>query len=203
MSSIRPALVTVCLSVIVALATLAHAPPVRASEQAGDTTERVVEVLAQEAKELVQASLYEEAISRYMQAYQLQPAGPLLYNVAFIYDKKLGNGELAQEFYRRFLRSHDPDVGLVRRTLSRLRDLQGDVGPDGRTTSESQGTGKSEGWNGGVITMGVGGLVLAGGLGVGLLSLKTTREFNATNDPLLQADLEVRGGREAMTANIM
>ena len=51
--------------------------------------------------------------------------------------------------------------------------------------------------------MGAGGLVLVGGLGLGLVSLQTTKEFNATTDPILQANLEVRGGREALTANIL
>jgi tetratricopeptide (TPR) repeat protein len=203
MCPMRPALVAALVSALTMVMGFSLCAQVRA-----ESTDEVgvrVEALAQEAKSMVGASLYEEAIARYMQAYHLQPAGLLLYNVAFIYDKKLGDAALAVEFYRRYLRSYEPDVGMVRRTLSRLRELKGAAESlDGRRRAERALSGDPDGdWNIGWITVGSGGAVLTGGLAVGVLSLKTTQQFDATNDPVLRKGLAAKGGQQALAANIL
>ena len=207
MPMIRRALVSVfaCATLLVLAGLPAVGTVARAAEPEVDTAD-LVEVLAQEAKELVQAAMYEEAISRYMKAYQLQPAGLLLYNVAFIYDKKIGDARLATEFYRRYLRSQDPDVNLVRRTLNRLRELHEEAGPDDKGPSPTEsGSGTNGGLIAGWIMAGTGTAVLAGGVGLGVVSLQTTQDYESASpqNPALKNELYVLADRQADQANIL
>ncbi len=83
-----------------------------------------VEALARRASELYKAEQYTEAVSVYLQAWQAAPAAALLYNVAHIYDRKLGERELAIDFYRKYITSPDADPTAVARATERIQVLK-------------------------------------------------------------------------------
>ncbi len=89
---------------------------------ANDTAK--VEQLSEEAMAKYEAADYAGAIAIYLQAYKVQPAGALLYNVATIYDRKLNQRDLAIEYYRRFLSASDAEPDLVRKAVARVQTLE-------------------------------------------------------------------------------
>jgi tetratricopeptide (TPR) repeat protein len=82
-----------------------------------------VEALAQAASELVRAGDFLGAISRFEEAYRLEPAAALLYNIAFVYDLKLGDVVQARVYYERYLVAPDADADGSRRARERLASL--------------------------------------------------------------------------------
>jgi tetratricopeptide (TPR) repeat protein len=99
--------------------------PARAQAQratSAGSAERV-EALAQAASELVRAGEFLGAISRFEEAYRLEPAAALLYNIAFVYDLKLGDAVQARVYYERYLVAPDADADGSRRARERLADL--------------------------------------------------------------------------------
>jgi len=98
------------------------AAPVQA-QPADDTVARV-EALAGEARTLYAAGEFGQAVARYLEAYKLQPAAAVLYNVAVIYDKKLQEVDLAIEYYRRYSAAPDADPDAVQRATARLQALK-------------------------------------------------------------------------------
>ncbi|MBN1959785.1 MAG: hypothetical protein JW841_02460 [Deltaproteobacteria bacterium] len=93
-----------------------------AETAAGDV--KKVEQLSEKAMAKYQAKDYAGAIALYLEAYQVQPAGALLFNIATIYDKKLNQRDPAIEFYRRYISASDSDPELVRKTVERLKVLE-------------------------------------------------------------------------------
>ncbi len=113
------------LAVLVAL-TCAHEPPALARARAprsATITERV-EALAQEASELVRSGEFRRGIARYEEAYRIEPAATLLYNIAFIYDRKLGDARSARVYYERYLLAPDAESDASARARDRLADLK-------------------------------------------------------------------------------
>ncbi len=82
------------------------------------------EQLAAQAYELHAAGKYAEAIAMYMKAYEASNAAVTLLNVATIYDRKLHEGALAAEFYRRYVTSPDAEPELVEKATARLTALK-------------------------------------------------------------------------------
>jgi tetratricopeptide (TPR) repeat protein len=107
------------LALAAALPTGAAAQDAPAEQGAVD-----VEALAKRASDLYKAEQYTEAVSVYLQAWQAAPAAALLYNVAHIYDRKLGERELAIDFYRRYITSPDADPTAVARATERIQTLK-------------------------------------------------------------------------------
>jgi tetratricopeptide (TPR) repeat protein len=58
---------------------------------------------AAQAFEAYQAGRYGTAVSLYVQAHNASPNADILYNIARIYDTKLGDRKLALTFYRRYI----------------------------------------------------------------------------------------------------
>ncbi len=82
------------------------------------------EQLAEQAYEQHAAGKDAEAISTYLRAYELSKASALLFNVATIYDRKLRERGLAEDFYRRYLAATDAEPDLVRKATERLTALK-------------------------------------------------------------------------------
>ena len=82
------------------------------------------EQLANEAYQQHTAGHYGEAISTYLKAYEISKAGVVLFNVATIYDRKLHERELAEDYYRRYLGAHDAEPELVKKATERLTALK-------------------------------------------------------------------------------
>lgn len=111
----------VLLSVAMALPATMSAGAASAAE--GDRVSEV-EALAAQAKQYYLAGDYGGAVAAYLRAYRTSPAAGLLYNVAIIYDKKLGERDLAVDFYRRYIAAPDADPSVVERATLRVQALK-------------------------------------------------------------------------------
>lgn len=107
------------------LAVLLASPTAAAQDEAtpADVTVQV-EQYATSAYEYAQKGEFSEAIALYLKAHQLRPTATLLYNIAAIYDLRLEEFDLAQEYYSRFLKAPDADPRLVEKANRRLLELR-------------------------------------------------------------------------------
>lgn len=93
--------------------------------QAPETSQQqTVEQLANLAYEQHKEGKYAESIATYLKAYEISKASDIIFNVATIYDRKLHERELAADYYRRYIRTPDPNPELVRRATERLTGLK-------------------------------------------------------------------------------
>ncbi len=145
----------------VAPAALAQSAPIR--EDAAAEAER----LGEEGRVLYEAGRYAEAVGRYLRAWHLTRTSDLLYNVAYIYEKKLGERELALEYYRRYAKADDADPEVLTRALARIDALKSELDaektPGGGGDTEHGGGGTGPGGGG----AGPGGPPPGGGQGPG------------------------------------
>lgn len=154
----------------------------------------VAETKAAEAFQAYQQKRFAESVALYLEAYHAAPNADILYNVARIYDAKLGDRPLAINFYRRYIT--DPGavadrIELANERLLSLREAELAVtspapGPeaaapaaaaDARTHAASPEP--ERGWSTpevlGVI-MGTTGIVALGvGAGFGVAAMNETR----------------------------
>ncbi len=175
-----------------------------------------IEQLADRGLRLFQAGDFKGAVKAYREAYQFEPVGALLYNIAFIYDKKLEDYQLALDYYRRFVNAPDADqstrISAYERIIE-IRDLlEEGVDEGGETGSQGGGTTTTPppppppppesnqalvGW----IVAGTGaGVAIVGGV-FGLLASQTHADFeeaNAADRP----DLRETGESQALIADI-
>ena len=70
-----------------------------------------------------EARQYTDAIQLYLEANTIQPDAAFLYNVAFIYDRDLGDVRNAKIYYRKCIATPDADPFLVKRSRARLKAL--------------------------------------------------------------------------------
>jgi tetratricopeptide (TPR) repeat protein len=69
----------------------------------GDAEVALAENKADRAFQAYQAKRFAEAVALYIEAYNAAPNADILYNIARIYDAKLGDRPLAINFYRRYI----------------------------------------------------------------------------------------------------
>ena len=86
-----------------------------------------VESLASRAQLAYKGARYGDAVALYLKAYRLQPASILLYNIGYIYDRKLDEPSLAVTYYRRYIKAIDAEPDLVQKATRRLRTLKESV----------------------------------------------------------------------------
>ena len=82
---------------------------------------------AAEAFEAYTRKDYAAAVALYLNAYQAAPSGSILYNIARIYDTKLGDRPLAITFYRRYIAdpgAYTERVELANQRLTELRKAE-------------------------------------------------------------------------------
>lgn len=120
---------TACAAAIAACISLQAAPPCLAQApapgaQPAPTQQQTVEQLANQAYQLHEQGKYAESIATYLKAYEISRASEILFNVATIYDRKLHERELAADYYRRYIRTPDPNPELVKRATERLTTLK-------------------------------------------------------------------------------
>ncbi len=82
------------------------------------------EKLAEDARKEREAKRYPEAIDLYLRAHTIQPDAAFLYNVAFIYDRDLGELTRAERFYRECISMPGANPVLVERSQRRLTAIQ-------------------------------------------------------------------------------
>ena len=191
----------------------------------GDSVVEQVEALALEARRAYQDGRYEDAIQHYLRAFQLEAAGALLYNIAYVYDKKLAEKELAMAFYRRYISSPDADPSVVGRAMARLSALKKELGktsdkppvlldtptrpapaparPD--TVDPDSGSRRSASGQliGGWVSAGTGIAALATGVALGFVAQKTHGEFRESLSLEEKRDLRASGQSQALAADIL
>jgi len=101
----------------------ADAPPWEREAAQSDQVERA-EAYAAEAFAAYGKKDYTGAISLYMKALAASPSADILFNVARIYDTKLGDRELASKFYRRYIAEPGAEPDRVRMANERLLVLR-------------------------------------------------------------------------------
>jgi len=207
----------------------ASAPAGDGSGQSSDDVAGKVEKYAAKAAKLVDTGEYADAVSYLLKAYRLAPAGVLLYNIAYIYDRKLKEYDLAVDFYRRYIRSADAGPEVVRRATKRLGKLgkilkarqdaaqptdvpvSGGRGPasDGSTSGDQTTTvvhrekktnrQSIAGW----ATFAGGMAVLAGGGVLALLARETHQDFESADTVDDKRDLQDLGRAETISADVL
>jgi hypothetical protein len=97
-----------------------------AQESAGADTSQVSlsEQRAAEAFQAYSKKDYAGAVALYLQAYDAAPSGSILYNVARIYDTKLGDRPLAITYYRRYIADPGAYVERIAFANERLKQLR-------------------------------------------------------------------------------
>lgn len=110
---------------LAALPSIASAAEEAAAE--GDGAIVLAEQKAAQAYEAYQAKRFAESVALYLEAYAAAPSADTLYNVARIYDAKLGDRPLAINFYRRYIT--DPGavadrIQVANERLQALRDAE-------------------------------------------------------------------------------
>src|SRR6185503_7331387 len=107
------------------LTTAAGAPSPALAQEAADSSDvSRAENYASQAFEAYSRKDYQEAVVLYLKALEAAPSSDVLYNLAKIYDTKLGDRELAMKFYRRYIADPGAEPERVRAANARLAELR-------------------------------------------------------------------------------
>jgi tetratricopeptide (TPR) repeat protein len=110
-----------------AILVLSH-PTLVAAQPGTDTVARDEVALAErnaaEAFDAYRAGHYGTAVALYVQAYNATPNADILYNIARIYDTKLGDRKLAMTFYRRYIADPGALADRIKLANERLVSLR-------------------------------------------------------------------------------
>jgi tetratricopeptide (TPR) repeat protein len=112
----------VCAALLTAVASASS--PALAEEAAASSDVSKAETYAAQAFEAYERKDYQEAIVLYLKALEAAPSSDVLYNLAKIYDTKLGDRELAMKFYRRYIADPGAEPERVRSANARLAELR-------------------------------------------------------------------------------
>ncbi|MBL8786080.1 MAG: hypothetical protein JNJ59_14365 [Deltaproteobacteria bacterium] len=202
--------------VLVAPASLAAEAPPR------DPTARA-EWLSNQAETAFAEKRFADAIRLYLDAWEAAPAASILYNVAFIYDKRLSDPELAIDYYERAARAPDADQALIDKARQRVETLRAELGKkppkdppkdppkkdppkdppkkdppqdDPLEVDPRPGLGPI------LVTIG-GGALLTGGLVVGIFANKTHGDFAGAETPAEKRELQSRGKSQSLIADVL
>jgi tetratricopeptide (TPR) repeat protein len=154
----------------------------------GNAAVVAAEELASRAFAAYQAGEYAWAISTYLEAHACSPAADMLYNVARIYELKLGDAPLAVAFYRRFIEAPGAaparvgfatrrvlalESGASERTVESGVTLRADAAPSPKPRSTVKSA-KNSFAPAIVITGALGALGVATGIGYGVAAVTST-----------------------------
>jgi len=160
-----------------------------------------IAALATRGMELVSAERYDEAIRVYLEAYALEPLAAILYNIAFVYDKKLDAPKRAATYYQQYIDAPDADDEGKLRAYERLRILEARIRlaapppPPPKPSLSAQAVG---GW---VSTMTGAALILTGAT-FSALAYSTHSEFEETDDITAREALRDEGEFRAVMGDV-
>lgn len=158
------------------------------------------EALAETARRLYTEGDYAGAVAAYREAYEVAPAGALLYNIAYIYDRKLDLPDVAVEYYRRTLESPDVDPELMRRATKRLETLrQSRPAPELPPAERPLSAQEIGGW----VGVGAGAGIFATGLVLGLVANDRHGDFESSRDLDDKRDLRDEGRTLAIAGDVL
>jgi len=187
-----------------------------------DEITRRIEAKAEEASKHFAAKDFAKAVRAYTEAYQIaQRPSELLYNIAFIYDSKLQEYEMASVYYKKYAAASDADPALVEKAIRRMGELRNmktkppkkpdpdtkdpdtkvaNVTKPGPATSSSDtGDGQRLGGIAALVTGGV--MMLAGGgLYVGAMTTNDSFQTAPGNE---RADLANSGRSMALAGDVL
>ncbi len=90
-----------------------------------DDITKQIESKAEEAAQHFAAKDFAKAVRAYVEAYQIaQRPSDILYNIAFIYDAKLKEYDMAAIYYKKYAAAADADPGLVEKAIRRMGELR-------------------------------------------------------------------------------
>jgi serine/threonine-protein kinase len=147
-----------------------------APEMAAPSDVQLAEQRAAQAYDAYQKKDYTTAVALYLEAFKAAPSADLLYNIARIYDAKLGDRQLAITFYRRYVADPGAVAERIKRANDRLVELRdAEIAAGDRVTREPrpaparEPTSRSSALPAVGVALGVAGVVgLAVGTGFGL-----------------------------------
>lgn len=199
------------------------------AQEGGSNTDRFQAATAA-AESAYSAGNYQLAVERYMDAYEVIPSADIIYNVAYIYEKHIGNLDLARVHYERVLRDPSAAADLVRKSSERIAALDraaaaraqsvprlgegvaepvqpvapppAAVTPAPSTTSTTTVPRRSSAapW----VLTGAGGALVVGGVAAGLVARGTNQDFLAGQGGVEgMRELADQGQQQAIVADAL
>jgi len=196
MRRLAPVLCVVCL-------VAGGVPSIAAAQPAAPDSAEVAraEALADKARQLYADGDFAGAVAAYREAYEAAPAGALLYNIAYIYDRKLDLPDVAVEYYRRTVESLDVDSELMRRATLRLAELRAARMAPALPPPAEPGPSRRE--VGGWVGVGAGSALFLTGLTLGLVANERHDDFESSRDLDTKRDLRDEGRALAISGDVL
>lgn len=189
--------------VVAALAAALSAGPA-AADAPEDPTARA-EWLSSQAEVAFSEERYADAIRLYLDAWEAAPAASMLYNVAFIYDRRLNDPELAINYYDRAAASPDADPDLKSKARARIAALKadGDKLPDPPPFEPPPPPPPGETNFGPWVVAASGGGLLVGGVVMAFVASGTQSDFESARSVSEKRSLQDQGRTEALIADLL
>jgi tetratricopeptide (TPR) repeat protein len=148
---------------------------------------------------------FSDAIKLYLDAWEAVPSAAILYNVAFIYDRRLEDFDLAIQYYDRAAASSDADASLVEKARARVAAIRAEKKnrekPPFKPDPEPEPDTPIK-W-GPILTMGGGGALFLGGLAMGFVASSTEDDFLAATSAADKRSFQSTGQTQALVADIL
>lgn len=190
------------LLVLLVSASGALAFPSLADAAQPDPTGRA-ERLSSEANDAFAAGRFHDAIKLYLDAFDISKSPETLYNVAFIYERKLSEPELAIDYYQRVVTADGVDPALAAKAQKRMaalkdaRPKEDPPPPKKKDPEPASGPGA-----GPYVLLGTGGAVLATGFTFAIMATVTHADFDKAETADDKRALQTRGQTQALVADI-
>lgn len=180
------------------------------------TPDDPVKALAAEGAVHFEAERYCHAVQAYRAAYRLDPLPELLYNVAYIHDRKLNDPEVARVYYQRYVRARGAADALRLIAFERLDAMRATgtdpVGPIGVRAPTRSAAGRvaivgaepagnstrSAAW----IALGVGAAATITGATFAALATHSHSQFEDATDAAARRQLADEGEQRALIGDI-
>jgi tetratricopeptide (TPR) repeat protein len=161
-------------------AVLALVPGWASAEPTGTPAERA-QVYADLGYAAYQNEDWNKAIEMYLESYKLSSTADLLFNIAVIYDRKLGNKAMALEYFRKHNAAADTNPDLVAKANLRIENLTHEtpVGDTRKSGPAAPPLPPDKGANmriGGIVAATVGMVALGAGIGFGVAAISKMGE---------------------------
>lgn len=196
--------VAAALTAFALLTASSHGPAFAADAPPREPTARA-EWLSARAEEAFSEGRFSDAIKLYLDAWEAVPSAAILYNVAFIYDRRLQDPDLAIQYYDRAAASADADAGLVEKARARVAAIRAERGnklpprePDPEPEPDSGPLPL-----GPILLMGGGGALFLGGVGLGFVASSTEDEFQSATTVADKRSLQSSGQTQALVADLL
>jgi hypothetical protein len=184
--------------------TMSHGPALAADTPPKEPTARA-EWLSSRAEQAFSDGRFSDAIKLYLDAWEAVPSAAILYNVAFIYDRRLQDPDLAIQYYDRAASSPDADASLVEKALARVAAIRAERGkkPPPREPDPEPEPDSDPLPLGPILVMGGGGALLLGGIAMGFVASSTEDEFQSATTVADKRSLQSSGQTQALVADIL